>query len=129
MPPDIARSFAGGAVTTTLAPVVLVAMVIAVVLILALPRKYVILPLFFILFLVPVSQQIYVGGVHLFVSRIIVMVGLLRLLSAKIATNIKVLSGGFNWIDRAFLWGTILQALAVLLLFLSGDALINQVGF
>ena len=65
MPPDMARSFGGGAGTTTLAPVVLVAMVIGVILILVLPRKYVILPLFLLLFLVPASEQIYVGGVHL----------------------------------------------------------------
>ncbi len=129
MPPDMGRGFGGGASTTTMAPLVLVAMVIAVILILVLPRKYVIFPLLFLVFLVPTAEQLYVGGVHWFVSRILVLFGMLRIFWSAIATRTKVFSGGFNWIDRAFLWCTICQVCAVLLLFRSGDALINQVGF
>lgn len=129
MPPDNTRSFGGGAATTTLNPLVLVAMVIAVILILALPRKYVIFPLLLLVFLVPTTEQLYVGGVHLFVSRIVILFGLMRMLMAKFSANTRVFAGGFNRVDRAFVWCTICQACAVSLLFLSGDALINQVGF
>jgi len=129
MPPDNTRSFGGGAATTTLNPLVLVAMVIAVILILVIRRKYVIFPLLFLVFLVPTSEQLYVGGVHLFVSRIIILFGVMRMLVAKFSANTRVITGGFNWVDRAFFWCTICQACAVSVLFLSGNALINQVGF
>lgn len=130
MPPDHGRAFAGGATATTLSPIVLIAMVLAIVLILVLPRKYVIVPLFFILFLVPIGEQIVVGGVHLFVSRIVILAGLLRMLSTKMTSQGEaVLPTGLNSVDRAFVWCTLCQACAVTLSSFSGDAFVNQVGF
>ena len=129
MPPDHGRSFGGGAAATTLSPIVLVAMVVAVILILILPKKYVIVPLFFVLFLVPISQQVFVGGVHLFVSRIVILFGLFRMLWTKTTSHGSILSGGLNSIDYTFLGCAICQGLAVILLFQNSDALVNQFGF
>jgi hypothetical protein len=129
MPEEHARSFAGGATATTLDPIVLIAMILAVILILALPRKYVMAPLFFMLFLVPVGEQVYVAGVHWYVFRIFILFGLFRMLWTKITAQTGVLPGGFNSVDRAFFWCSICEACAVTLLFLSGNAVINQVGF
>jgi hypothetical protein len=129
MPPEHARSFAGGAVETTLSPFVLVALVIAVVLILVLPRKYMIVPLSFMLFLVPVSQQVVVGGVHLFVFRIAILVGLIKMIIATFSSSSSALVGGFDKVDQAFLWCTICEACAVVILFLTADSVVNQVGF
>jgi hypothetical protein len=129
MPPDHARDFAGGATQTTLSPVVLVALAVAVILILVLPRKYMIVPVSFMLILVPISQQVFVGGVHLFVSRIIILAGLCKMGLAGLTSQEKALGGGFNPVDRAYLWCLLCEACAVVVLFLNTDAVINQVGF
>ena len=54
--------FGGGSSVTMLHPVVAVAMVLAVVLILCLPRKYVIMPAFLALFFIPTDQVIVAWG-------------------------------------------------------------------
>jgi hypothetical protein len=127
MPPEHARSFAGGANATTLDPIVVIAMFLALILIFVLPRKWVMAPLFFMMFLVPLGEQLYVGGAHLYVFRILILFGLFRMLWTKIAGQ-TVVPWGLNSVDRAFLWCSICGACAVLLLFMSGNALINQAG-
>jgi hypothetical protein len=129
MPPEHGRAFGGGAIETTLSPVVVVAMIIAIILVLVLPRKYVIGPLFFMLFLVPISQQIVLGGVHLFVARIVILAGLIRMAMTRAPGEKSIFAGGFNSVDRAFFWCVLCQALAVIFLFLSTDALVSEFGF
>ena len=129
MSPEHAIAFGGGADATTLNPIVLSALIVAAILILLLPRKYVILPVLCMTFLVPVSQQLFVGGVHLYIVRIIVLVGMFRMLSTKLVSQIPLFSGGINSIDRAFMLCTICEVCAVMLLFASSSALINQFGF
>ena len=129
MPPEHARSFGGGAVATTLDPIVLIAMAIVIALILLLPRKYVIGPVLFALFLVPVGEQVLLGSLHLMVFRIVIIVGLLRMIWTRITSRKDAFPAGFNSADKAFFWCMICQAAAVVLLFLSTDAVINQSGF
>jgi hypothetical protein len=129
MPPEHLRVFGGGASETLLDPVVAIAMIIAIILVLTLPKKYVIVPLFVMLFLVPLGEQMVVGGVHLYVFRIVILFGLFRMLLTKLAAGNTLFAGGFNSVDRAFLWCTVCQVLAVIVLFLSTEALINQLGF
>ena len=70
--------FGGGSSVTVLHPVVAVAMVLAVVLVLCLPRKYVIVPVLLALFLIPTEQVIVFAGIHFNVYRIIILAGLAR---------------------------------------------------
>ena len=72
MQPDNLR-FGGGASDTVLHPIVLVAMLIAIALIFLLPRKYVIWPVLAATFLIPLGQEVLIGGLHFFVFRIIVL--------------------------------------------------------
>src|ERR1700683_4070858 len=103
MSPEHAITFAGGAGATMLSPIVLGALIVAAILILLLARKYVILPVLFMVFLVPISQQVFLGGVHLYVLRIIVLFGLSRMLWTKLTSQGPLLSGGINSVDRAFI--------------------------
>ena len=75
----ITPSYGGGATNTNISPVILIATIIAVVLILVLPRKYVPAPFLALIFLGSVGQQLYVGGVHLYVLRVRILAGLVRL--------------------------------------------------
>jgi hypothetical protein len=129
MPPEHPIEFGGGATQTTLHPIVLVAMLLAIILIFILPRKYVLAPLLFVAILAPFGQQVVLGGVHWFVFRILVLCGCGRLLVAALTSPSGVFAGGINPVDRAFFWCTIITALAVILRFHQMAAVINQGGY
>ena len=61
MEPEHLR-FGGGAAETLLNPLVAVWMLIAIVLILAFPRKYAITPFLLAVFTIPVEQVVVLGG-------------------------------------------------------------------
>ena len=92
-----------GALTTILHPVVLAAMLLTIVFLLWRPRKYSLVPLLLCVFLTPRGQEIFVGGVHLYVSVILLAVGFVRVALVKFR-----ITGGFNDIDKLFiLWATL----------------------
>ncbi len=126
--PDQSHNFGGGATETVLNPIVLVAMLIAIILILVLPRKYAIVPVLLIAFLVPTGQSVYAVGVHWLVIRIIVLVGLLRFVVIRVTAKRSPFAGGLNKIDKAFLICVVAQAIAIPLLYMNSQALINQIG-
>lgn len=121
--------YGGGASQSLLHPIVAVLMILAIVGVMVLPRKFVPLPLLWIVFLVPGAQQIYVAGVHLFVLRVVVFVGLVRMFLSPKRADGKLLPGGMNTIDRAFLVCILAQAISVMILFHVGQAVINQISF
>jgi hypothetical protein len=88
--------FGGGVANTVLHPLVAVQMLIAIVLLLCLPRKYAIVPFILAVFTISLGQVVVVAGIHFTVFRILVLSGLLRLLASKQT----VFAGGFTMIDR-----------------------------
>jgi len=129
MPPSHEIVFGSGASQTLLHPIVAVATVVAIILILVLPRKYVAIPFLLVIFTAPMGQQVLLGSVHLYVPRVLILFGGVRLLAAKLSSDKQLLAGGVNSVDRAFFWGVICQTLAVLLLFHELPATIYQFGF
>jgi hypothetical protein len=121
--------YGGGASESLLHPVMALLMLLAIVCILFLPRKYVSLPLLWMVLLVPGSQQIYIAGVHLFALRLVVLFGVIRMFISSKGPDGKLLPGGTNGIDRAFLMCILFQAISVVLLFHEGQAVINQASF
>jgi hypothetical protein len=88
--------FGGGAAGTVLHPLVAVQMMIAIILLLCLPRKCTIVPLILAVFTISVGQVVVLGGIHFTVLRILILTGLLRLLTCKQSR----FAGSFNAIDR-----------------------------
>ena len=123
--PDKSHAFGGGATETVLHPVVLVAMLIAIALILLLPRRYAIVPVVIGVLLIPMGQSLYIFGVHWFVSRVIILSGLLR---AKVSYKKKFFAGGFNPVDKAFIGCSICGAIGFFLKYQEAQALVNQFG-
>lgn len=121
--------FGGGSSASTIHPVILVAMLIAMLLIFLLPRKYVIVPFLLTALLTPFGENIYVAGVHIFVPRILVMVGWLRVLIRDRSSEKEMAPGGFSPIDKIFVWWAVCRAVATCLEFLQVQAVINQCGF
>src|ERR1700694_1752584 len=94
--------FGGGTAETLLHPIVAVAMALAIILILCLPRRYVIVPLLLGVFLVPKGQVLVLAGAHFTVARILFLAGSLRWLSLRRSLT---LPRGYSSIDRIFaLW-------------------------
>lgn len=121
--------FGGGAAGTILHPAVLVAMLLAIVLFFVLPRKYVIVPVLVSMFLIPFGQQFVVGGIHLFVCRIVILAAFIRALSSKVPKQKSSYAGGWNSIDTAFAYYVVVTTVATMMLYPDAGALINQVGY
>ncbi|MFZ0760687.1 MAG: hypothetical protein WAM69_12120 [Candidatus Sulfotelmatobacter sp.] len=87
------------------------------------------IPLLSIVFLTPLSQEIYIFGFHLFVIRILILTGCIRMAWTKYSSSAKILAGGFTSLDKAFLLWATFRALAFILLFLVPGAVVNRFGF
>jgi len=121
--------FGGGASDSVLHPIVLIAMIVAIALIIALPRRNVLIPVLLAAFLIPLGQQFYAAGVHLFVLRLIVLAGLARAVASRDPSSKYALAGGWNSIDTAFSLSMGTQAISVLILNPDAQAVVNQFGF
>jgi len=122
--------FGGGAGDTVMHPLVALAMVLTIILVLALPRKHVIIPFFLCTFLIPLGQMLVVGGVHLFVLRIVVLFCCVRMLAARLSGQRNIFGIGPNSLDTVFILWAVFRALAFLFLFsFQSAAVVNQVAW
>ncbi len=122
-------SYGGGATETVLHPVVLAAMLVALVLMFVLPRRYVVLPFLYTIILFPHGQQVLVAGVHLYVSRILILAGCLKLGWKAVSSSKKVFAGGFTTLDMMFLSWAIIEATANMMQLNAMGAVVTQFGF
>lgn len=122
--------FGGGASETILHPIVLVAMLIAIALIFLLPRKYVIWPVFCMAFLVPLGQEILVGGLHFLVLRIIILTVAFRMLISRFASPERIFGSQVATFDVVFLLWALFRAAAGIWVFaFNPGAIVYQAGF
>jgi hypothetical protein len=118
----------GGAGASQIQPLALVILLVASILILALPRKYVIAPLLVAGLLLPMGNGIVIGSLHLLAYRILLMVGWIRVLR-DVQTE-----GGFyprKWtqLDKVFLYWALSNAVMFCLLWGQFAAVVNRLGF
>jgi hypothetical protein len=121
--------FGGGAGASTMHPIVLAATLLAALGILVLPRKYALVPTLAVVFLTPTSEQLFVGGLHFLVIRIIILAGLVRLVRAKLSSRTSLFSHGLQPIDRLFFAWAVLHAATFILLFRDAGAVTYQLAF
>lgn len=107
-------------------PAVLAATIAASLLLAALPRRVAAIPLVLITFLTPFGQQILIGGAHFYVTRILAIIGILRLLLKKDPLTSPTLR--ISALDRAFCFCSIAAGMGFILRERTGGAIINQVG-
>jgi hypothetical protein len=105
-------AFGGGSTDTVLHPLVAVWMLIAIALILTLPRNKAIVPFLLAFFTIPLGQVVLVGSLHFPVLRILILVGLVRLALPPGAVPGGKFPGGFNAVDRVVILWTV-SALAI----------------
>jgi hypothetical protein len=121
--------FGGGVGETYLSPVVIVALLAAIVSVLLLPRKYVVIPFLLVTFLVPPGQVVIVGGLHFFVFRIVILIGCLRLLKATFSGEGDVPTARAKGIDAIFLLWALSCATCFILLHQQGQAVIKEFAY
>lgn len=109
-------------------PLVAVWMLIAIVLMLTVPREKAITPFLLACFTIPVGQVVVLGSLHFTVLRILILAGLaLRATRGRSSSEGKY-PGGFNGVDRVVVLWT-LSALTVLSLqWMDRQALIHNLG-
>jgi len=127
MEPEHIR-FGGGAAETILHPLVLIWMLIAVALILILPRHKVIVPFLLTFFTIPLPQVIVISSVHFTVQRVIILAGLGRLAFFRSTASERRFAGRFNALDWAVVLWTLSGFVVVSLQWLDAQALVKFLG-
>ena len=116
--------FGGGSAETILNPLVAVWLVIAIVLILAVPRRKLITCFLLSCLCIPVAQVVVLGGVHFTVLRLLIIAGLLR----RGSSSGGKFAGGFNGVDRVVVLWTISASTVLSLQWMNMDSLVHNLG-
>jgi hypothetical protein len=121
--------FGGGTTDSVLHPIVLVAMLAVIIVMLQQPRRVRLVVFLVATFLIPSGQQIVVLGTHVFVYRLIVLAGCARMIIAKRSNGLTALAGGWKPTDLAFVLCISFHVIAFCILYSSGAAISNQMGY
>jgi hypothetical protein len=119
---------------SNMSPVVMVLLLLATILILALPRKFVIVPVLLAVLLIPQGSVIVLAGVHLMAIRIIALVGCIRVLVPKMGIPSAAFAGGWMLIDTLFTCWALARSCAVIVSTMMQapgtiqSALVNEAG-
>ena len=102
------RDLGHGAGGTILHPLVAAGMLITIVLMFKRPRQYAVAPLLICTFLVPRGQEVMLGGAHLYVRLILVLIGFILVVKGKFR-----FAGGLNSLDKVFIVWACYRVLAI----------------
>jgi hypothetical protein len=121
--------FGGGATETLLNPLVAIWMVLAVVLILFLPRRSVITCFLISCLCIPVAQVVVLAGMHFTVLRILIIAGLVRRsMERKSSPKGGKFVGGFNKMDQVIVLWAISAEVVLTLQWMQMQSLIHNLG-
>ena len=126
MAPEHLR-FGGGAGESAIHPLVAAWLLIAIVLILVLPRGKAIVPFLLAFFTIPMGQVLVVGGFHFTALRILILAGLVRRASLRKSSASKY-PGGFSGLDAVVVLWSVSAVIAFWLEFMDRQAFINGLG-
>jgi hypothetical protein len=117
----------GGGGETQVHPIIVVAMLVAVALILFVPRKRVIVPFLAAALLIPMDQVLVLGPFHFPMLRLLIALCWVPMLLRNTPGE-RIFSGGFNGLDKAVILWTSFTAIATVALWQDTAALNNQAG-
>lgn len=120
--------FGGGASGTILHPLVAVGMLIAIVLILILPRRKAIAPFLLAFFTISIGQVLVVGGVHFTMHQILIVTVLTRMAAFRSSSSEKKIPGGFNALDKVVVLWSLSSFIVFCLQFMEAQAWIRGVA-
>ncbi len=120
--------FGGGGDTLITVPS-LCLFVVCSLLILSLPRKYVIMPFFVAGILIPLGNQITVGGLHFMLLRCLLAVGWIRMAWSAAITKRDPFPGPLNSLDKVLIAWALSNAITFTILWGAFEAFVNRLGF
>jgi hypothetical protein len=121
--------FGGGAAATMLHPLVAIAVLIAIVLILTLPRRKAVIPFLFAVTTIPWGQVLVIGGVHFTMMRVLILAGLARAIwSTKGSSSESWFATGFTRIDQAVALWMVFEFIVTTLQWMNPQMLVATVG-
>lgn len=124
---QLLRYGAGG--DTNLSIIAVVFVLLAGLLILVLPRKYVIVPLFLTSFFIPLGQKVVILGLHFMMFRIIILFGWLRVIFSGLSDAGGTSRFRLNSIDKTLVLYVFSGVLTFTLLWRDSAALVDRLGF
>ena len=127
MEPEHLR-FGGGAAESQIHPLVAVYLLIAIVLILVLPRSKVVVPFLVAFFTIPIGQVLVLGGFHFTVLRILILTGLARMASSRKSSSGDKYPGGFNPVDQVVVLWSVSAVVIFSLQWANTQAVVNALG-
>ena len=113
----------------TILPITALLLVVAIALILVLPRKYAVLPFILASLFIPLGQVVMVGTLHFPAFRILVLAGWVRVITSGILFNSKTSSFTLNSIDRVVIAWVVANVIVFTLLSKDIGAFIYRMGF
>jgi len=116
--------FGGGDDATFATPLAFLVLLIAIILIFALPRKYAYVPFLIAALLVPLHVVLLISSLHFTAARIAVMAGWLRLLVRR-----DRFPGRLQAFDKIILCSALCNAVMYSLLWQDFGAVVNRLGF
>jgi hypothetical protein len=120
--------FGGGAAGTVLHPLVAVAMLVAIVLILVLPRRKAIAPFLLAFFTIPVGQVLVLGGVHFLMHQILIFTVLGRMVAFRGSSSERRFAGGYNALDKVVVAWSLSAFVIFSLQWMEMQAVIKSLG-
>ena len=109
-------------------PLVAVYLLIAIVLILVLPRGKAIVPFLLAFFTIPIGQVVVLGGFHFTALRVLILTGLVRMASSRKSSSGDRYTGGFNPVDQVVTLWAVSAAIISVLQWREMQALVQSVG-
>ena len=117
--------FGGGAAGTVLHPLVAGGMVIAIVLIMLLPRNKAITPFLVAFLTIPLGQVLVVGNVHLLMHQVLILTVLARMAAFRGKGRF---AGGFNTLDKLIVLWSLSAFIIFSLAWMEMQAVVKSAG-
>lgn len=122
------KPFGGGSAESVLNPIALAIVVIAILLMWLVPRRYMLVPFLVTVILIPMEQQVVVAGLHFMVVRILLLFAWIRV-AVHLIRGEKLLDRGLTALDKVFMWWVISSVATYTILWHDVGALILKLGF
>ncbi len=119
-----ANFYFGGGGDTFATPLAIVVLLLAAILIVTLPRKYVVVPFLLVGLLIPLGVSLVVAGLHFSADRLLLIVAWSRLLARGERYPHRL-----NSLDKVIVYGFLINSIAYVLAWREFGALINRAGF
>ena len=115
--------FFGGGGETFIPPLAIAILILATILIMALPRKYATIPFLLAGLFIPQNVIIVIIGLHFNASRLLLLAGLTRLIIRG-----DRYSDNLNSLDKAIIYSLLIESIAYVLLWRQVGAFVNRSG-